>query len=347
MMNFFLRFFKRGKVQKMLAICGYYLGINAIFYWLNRNAKRIITFHNVLPSFLFRDDGTNGVSCSDIDFRKIVSEVAKRYRFSTDIGDSRTATITFDDGYLNQYEVAAKILHEMGEIPAIIFVAGDLVNADNPYQALVIDKLLFWKSYVPIEILHDCFKKEASRSDYWKWFIRPLYAQDQMSHGNSALRRLNAIYDIGKIFDKLPFELKRLRLTGIPSLKLQELSNRGWIVAWHSKSHYPLALIKKDKVKEELAPQEGFDKSVFSFPYGEMASVSKENIAEVQQLGYRCAVSNICAEHDYHSRWFLPRLMLSPDKVRLHFELSGFKYFTQHLRLMPSPEICEVTNGNI
>lgn len=334
--DFIRRFLKRVKAERMLAICGYYLGIDAVFYWLNRNAKRIITFHNVLPEPLFRDDGTNGVSCSDIDFKNIISEVAKKYRFSTDIGDSRTATITFDDGYLNQYEVAAKILHEMGEIPAIIFVAGDLVNVSNPHHALVIDKLLFWKSYVPIEILHDHFRMKASRSDYWKSRIRPLYAQDYETRGNCAFNSLNAIYDIGKVFDKLPSELKRLRLTGISSLELQELSNRGWIVAWHSKSHYPLALLKKEEVKEELTPSEDFDKSVFSFPYGEMTSVSKKNIAKVQQLGYRCAVSNICAEHDCHSQWFLPRLSLSSDKIRLHYELSGFKYFTRHLGLMPS-----------
>lgn len=338
-MNLVRRVLKKMKAEKILAVLGYYLGIDAVFYWLNRNAKRIITFHNVLPASLFMDDGTNGVSCSDIEFRNIISEVAKRYRFSTDIADCRTATITFDDGYLNQYEVAARILHEMGGIPAIIFVSGDLVDVSDPHHALVIDKLLFWKSYVPIEILHDCFKTKTSRSDYWERYIRPLYARDSRNHGRCAFRQLNSICDMETIFDKLPSELKRLRLTGISSLKLQELSNQGWIVAWHTKSHYPLAMLSKDEVKEELTPQTGFDKRIFSFPYGEMRSVSKENIADVQQVGYRYAVSNICAEHNCHSQWFLPRLSLSSDKVRLHFELSGFKYFTRHLRLMPSVKI--------
>lgn len=93
----------RKKLSRCIAVLSYWLGIDALFYWLNRHAKRTLTFHNVLPDAVFRHDVSNFVSNSVSEFRTIVRELRKRWRFSVDLFDPSTLTITFDDGYLNQY----------------------------------------------------------------------------------------------------------------------------------------------------------------------------------------------------------------------------------------------------
>ena len=86
-------------VVGIMAFAAYWTGIDAFFYWLNRKAKRIITFHDVLPDAIF-DKRANGVGCSESEFRRIVREIKKRFPISVDLGDVHSVTLAFDDGYL-------------------------------------------------------------------------------------------------------------------------------------------------------------------------------------------------------------------------------------------------------
>ena len=86
---------------------------------------------------------------SSSEFEKTVDEVSRRFGFSTDLTDSHTVTLTFDDGLLNQYETAGEILRRRG-IPAIVFVAGDVIDAE-PLGTLVTDKILLWNQFAPDE----------------------------------------------------------------------------------------------------------------------------------------------------------------------------------------------------
>ena len=58
----------RHKIVEIIAFLAYWTGIDALFYWLNRKAKRIVTFHNVLPDAMYRYDLANGVSNSESGF---------------------------------------------------------------------------------------------------------------------------------------------------------------------------------------------------------------------------------------------------------------------------------------
>ena len=181
------------KITTFVAFISYWLGVDAVFYWLNRKAKRIVTFHNVLPDDIFRNDIANGVSCADGDFRKIVHELKKRRSFSTDIFDSRSLTITFDDGYLNQYEIAAKILSAEGDIPAIIFPSGDVANG----QTLLVDKLLYWVAHVPKEVINSLGFVDGR--ELWVKKIRPDFAADVEGRGANVYHELDRIYQFEKI----------------------------------------------------------------------------------------------------------------------------------------------------
>lgn len=126
-------------LRHIFAVIGYWSGLDALFYWLNRKAKRTLTFHNVLPDDLMMVKGaTVGITMSLSDFKKMIGWIGERFKFSVDVDDPKTATITFDDGYKNEYEVAGKWLMAK-DIPAILFVSGQVIDA-APENCLEVDR---------------------------------------------------------------------------------------------------------------------------------------------------------------------------------------------------------------
>ena len=309
------------RVVSVLAFLCYYCGVDRLFYWLNRKRKRIITFHNVLPDAVYVDNLANGVSCSESEFKRIVDEIGRRFEFSVDLFDPATVTLTFDDGYLNQYEVAGRVLMDKG-IGAILFAAGDLIDSKEP---LVVDKLLHWTAYSPT--VKDLRKK-------WITEIRPAYAKDA-ARGNGIFGQLNGEYPFSAIMESLPDEYVRLRLHGLTSEQIQDLKEHGWIVGWHTRSHFPLSSLTDDEIRAEVTPPPGFADTVFSYPYGEPLSVDERCVRIAEECGYPCAVSNHQGESRLSGRFFLPRMSLPANKHRLHFRLCGAEYFLKNGRLLP------------
>ena len=307
-------------------------GVTNLFYVFNSKFKRILTFHNVLPDGLFEQNVANGVSCSASTFRKTIKMLSERWNFSTDLCDPRTITITFDDGYLNQYEIAAEILKEEGDIPAYIFPAGDVLDG----KMLVVDQLLHWASYVPSEILRE--KGYANGTELWVKEIWPRFNEDAQRLGMGVWQELNSVYPFEKIFIGLSSEYNRLRLSGISQQQLKELRERGWKVGWHTQSHYPLSRLSIVEKRREMTPPVDMQGEVFSFPYGETASVDLEAVQLAEELGFPAAVSNTTVRSPLTGRYFLPRMSASSDKYLHDFELSGLKHFLKFRRLLPTFE---------
>ena len=207
-------------------------------YYLNRRAKRIITFHNVLPDDIINSVPRIGCMESVSEFKKKIQEISNVFCFSTDLNDPKTVTVTFDDGMINQCEVAGKILHERG-IPAIMFVAGDVIDvaADD---TLVTDKILLWNRLAPDDAVRNVFNVLPSREELWVKYVQPAYRQDWRNRGREFLARLEAAYPISEIVKVLPPEWVRLRLCGVTGTQIEELRQRGWKIGWHTKSHFPL-----------------------------------------------------------------------------------------------------------
>ena len=317
-------------VNRVVAWLAYWGGVDALFYWLNRRAKRIITFHNVLPDEMFRRSVANGVSNSLGEFELIVDECARRFGFSTDLFDAKTMTITFDDGYRNQYTTAFKALQRRG-IPAYLFVSGNLLSkSPRSGDCLLIDKLLHWVSEAPIELI-----PSGDRLKYWVNEIWPGFVADSESKGNELFAKLCAKYPYEKIVESLPAAYVRERLTGMSEVEVDEMRKAGWKMGWHTRTHYPLSKLNDGDLAEELASPKEFRDVCFSYPYGNLVEVGQKAIDKVRELGYPCAVSDATKDGEPYSRWFLPRFALLPDKYQIHFELSGFKHFLKHGRLLP------------
>jgi len=322
------------KAVKFIEIVAYCLGVDALFYWLNRKAKRTLCFHNVLPDGMRIEGEAGSFDEEESHFRFIVREVAKHFAFSTDIFDAKTATITFDDGYLNQYEVAARVLKEEGDIPAILFVAGDNLDNADPSRCLVTDALTHWVSLVPSEKVKGKgegeqwnFNSSEERMRYWRNVIRPRYAEDGANRGKMALTEYDAVYPMAKAMEKLSSEYRRLRLTGVTSGQVADLRSRGWKVGWHTQTHFPLMQLSPDEQRKELTPGNLFKNEVLAYPYGCPGSIDAHTAKCAEEVGLPCACAACNDVPSWTGNYLLPRMYIGGDRYSIHFELSGAKHF--------------------
>lgn len=331
------------KLVKVLAVLAYCSGLCALFYWLNRRAKRILTFHNVLPDAMMKRGVANGVSGSLSEFEKIIDECAKRFRFSTDLFDAGTLTITFDDGYHNQYTTAFASLHRRG-IPAYLFVSGGCLAekaTHGRFPGLVIDQLTHWIDNVPagsyvldprqtaVEI------GDGNRSEVWENVLWPMFMNDGVNMGRGVLDACDKAYPMEKIIEALPKNYVAERLAGVTWAECEEMISAGWKIGWHMKSHYPLSRLSADNIERELDSPAALKSECLSYPYGNWAEVGEVAVRMARQMGYPCAVSNTNEDNRNISQFFLPRMTLSADRYMLHLELCGLKFFLKNFRLLP------------
>lgn len=327
----------------VLATVCYYIGLDHLFYMLNRNAKRIITFHNVMPSNLLPEGKSIGLTDTEESFATKIKEVRKHFRISTDVMDQQSLTITFDDGYRNQFDIAKKIL---GADKAVIFASGGVVNNDNPLGALTVDLLMHWTELIPnghydlSQTLGEGNIIDASsdnRQLLWQKIIWPAFVKDSESKGKNLFEALDKAYPMDKVLSNCSEEYLRLRLTGFTSNEIDNIRESDWVVGWHTQEHFPLSALTTDEKRieiAEMAPAET-KKTILSYPYGETQSVDLECLKIAEEAGYIGAVSNLPDVTPLTGQYFLPRITLSDNKYLLHFELSGLKHFIRNKKLLP------------
>ncbi len=331
---------------RFACVFSYWSGLDAFFYWLNRHAKRVLCFHHVLPDDMALNLPLDGFAVTASQFRRIVREVRRRLPLSVDIADSSRATITFDDGFLNQYEVAAEILRQEGEIPACLFVAGKMIGNDHPQSALDCDLLAAWATFVPEgdytlcingENRHFTIKDLLDRRRVWLSVLRPLWVDELRSATDRGklLKALSELYSFDKIFNELPEDYVRLRFTGVSHKQLEDLRSRGWTIGWHTYSHVTLKILSREEREKELTAPAEFAKEVMAYPFGSPDAIDDETIEIASRKGYPCAFSYMIDPGSMMGLWFLPRMSVPSSKYQLHFELSGLKYFLRTRRLLP------------
>lgn len=319
------------RIMKLIEWLAYWSGLDALFYWLNRRYPRVVCFHNVLPDALMVGGVAGGFSFSESDFRSIVRQIKGR------------AILSFDDGYLNQFEVVGRILREEGTV-GMLFVSKRLIDSPDPASALVVDQIIHWLGFVPngdykipycdriVELhLHD----DLQRYDAFVKVLNPIFFADAETKGEKLISALDEVYPMHKIFAAMPSEYRRLRLTGISTKQLEMLKQEGWVVGYHTDSHFPLKSLSTAEKHREIEGGKTLGCTVFAYPYGSPDAVDDECIA-IAHESYDRAYSFMEDPGKTNGTHFLPRMMVtSSDKYTLNFELSGLKHFLKTRRLLP------------
>jgi hypothetical protein len=291
-----------------------------------------------------------GVSHSAGVFRRQIAYLIRRFTCDTDLDNPTTLTITFDDGYLNQYAVALPILAEFS-LRAYFFCPLALWETGEP---LLVDRLLCWLSYVPPGTyalplrsgdapITLTIASDADRSSCWLRLNRLLTTREI---GEEALQAaFEACIPFAAIRESMAAEAYDLRFTPIPNAGLAEMRAYGHQIGAHARSHRILALLDDEMLEQEVAAcaaQVGpmFNTAVFSYPFGGVCEVTPRVIACVRAHGFTRAVSNINTPLPgdmAYGAHFLPRFGLpnTAAPYLLSFILSGAKYFLQYRRLLP------------
>lgn len=299
-------------------------GIFRLFYFLNRKAKRVLVFHNVIPDDVADKYGLVGASIRFSQFKRIVEAIESRFAFSPDLDDPSTVAITFDDGYFNQYAVAFKWLYSRG-IRGYLFYAGDVG------KILAIDRIALWREYAPIE-----FIPGANRVKYWGEVLWPEYMKDGASQGKNLIARLDAIYSFDKLFASVDREYLKMRFGEISAKELDEMRNSGWTIGWHTWSHSPLSTLDDARaIRELMAPAE-FEGMPISYPYGNDDLVGRRIVELTRGLDYGIAFSNTYESEMNVDKMFFPRMTLwASDVDYVDFVLSGLQFFIKRRKLLP------------
>ncbi len=318
------------RIRQICAFIGYWSGLDALFYWLNRKAKRVLTFHNVLPDELFSQAPIVGPIDKLSDFMQIIKIIGKRFPYSVDINDPKTATITFDDGYLNEYEIAGNWLIE-NDIPAILFVSGKMIDA-APQKCLAVDKALLWCACAQI----------PEKYRVWEGLWHQEFEKDGDNRGENVIARMESLCTFSTIMETLPKEWVRLRLSGVKREHLEELKRHEWIVGWHTYSHFPLGGLSLEEQQKELTVPKEFASSPMSYPYGTEPSVTERTCELAKEFDFPCAFSNDPDFSCLRGNFYRMRFSLTSDKYDIHFQLSGLKYFLKSFKLLPKSYVEEV-----
>lgn len=314
------------QMQIMMYRLAAWLGIFRLFYWINQHKKIVLTYHNVIPDTLFDNSLHLGVSHSQSVFEKQVKWLKKRFGVST----SRYL-VTFDDGYQNQIVVAADILNKHG-IKGVFFIS---FHAMLTHQTLMIDKLLWWLSYVPAGD-YTLFHQQWSVDDRHRQAVfTAIYALliEEPRWWHEMEQQIEQAYP----FQQLPgnASLQYLRLQPVQPEDLLDLSRHGHQIGAHSMDHRPLATLSRDDQQHDFALSMQYARQycntmLYSYPFGGLAEVSAQTARLCEEAGFTAAYMNMADKPDWqdvNENFVLQRISLPNESNRylIDAKLSGFE----------------------
>ncbi len=334
------RKYLKQKILYVFYIFSYCLGINKIFYFINRDRQRIITYHNILPLKYFEANTLHlGVSHSEEVFDAHINHILKRFDITTELGKEQSCIITFDDGFRNNYTQANTILQKYN-VKTYFFISLDMVINGN---LLWVDKILFWISFVPngeYTILDKKIKidNDFSRISAFQMIWNNIYKD--YSRKSSILEELENNYPFQSIaVDK---ELYEIRFKGMSLSEIEKMKSYGHKIGCHSMRHDILSLLEEDELDSDIAQSEKylgtlFNTKIYSYPFGGEKEVSQYTIKQVSKSKFSSAVMNISTPHFNYGTYAIPRFSLpnTSNKYIIDAKLSGMEYFLKYKSLLP------------
>lgn len=321
----------KNRVLKLLYAIAYHAGVVSLFYFINRKRQRILAYHNVINDDLFDDGMVHlGVSCSTSSFSKQLDIVLSRFTVTTDLGQPGSCIISFDDGYKNNIEIAARLLTARG-VCGLFFVPACYFEGSNIVWS---DRLLMWVAYVPAghySILGSKFVigDTASRHRLWSHLYDSILADYSMR--DFLLENLDRICPFDNIRKLIPDRMFELRFVGMDSSDIIELKSMGHRIGCHSFQHDVLSLLSSEQLDSDFLRcalySNIFDSNLYSYPFGGKSEVSPSVISMCKKYGYSAAFTN--CEGDSDDVFAIGRASLGnvTDKYCIEARLSGFEGF--------------------
>lgn len=200
------------------------------------------------------------------------------------------ALITFDDGYLDNYVHAFPVL-KARNLPAIIFLATDYIEADKPFYWDYVAYCFFHSSRTQIDlpglgvqVWSDSGVRDGVMQKWIEW-LKELPEREKQK----AVERLPEILGV-HVNDSIFADLT------ISWTQAREMSDNGIEMGGHTASHPILTRISPDGATNELMKsrqsiEDALGKRVtsFAYPNGQSTDFNNEIVRRVNQAGYEMA----------------------------------------------------------
>jgi len=274
-----------------------HLGMTKILWNHRQNGVYCFNFHRIGDANNCKYD-PNVFSCSVEDLAKYLHflknnfEIINQERFigiieSGRVVDEKLAYITFDDGYLDNYELAFPVLVAM-QVPATFFVATGLIEA----------KAIPWWDEIAWHIKH-CNLSELRLSSWNKTIILSTASE------NKSIREVLSQFKSSSA--QIDAQLVELRsITGLVLTHytnefmtwqhLSEMESAGMTIGAHSHSHRIFSSLNAKELSHELyhakkllEAQLTNEVLAISYPVGNASTYNKNMFDEIERQGYQLA----------------------------------------------------------
>jgi peptidoglycan/xylan/chitin deacetylase (PgdA/CDA1 family) len=229
---------------------------------------------------------------------------------------SKILVLTFDDGYKDNYEIAYPLLKSKN-IPFTIYITTSFLSSSAILWWYMIEEIILEKDYIELSD-----GERYSCKNFREKEITFLKIREKIIKGGNidiikTLKKLFSKYDIDWLgINKKYCEKLCLSVEDIKKLSQDTLVTIGS----HTKNHYPLSRLSKDKVYEEItAANKELERLIhrkiehFAYPFGSHLEAGDREFNIVKELGFKTATTarrgTIYYEHANYL-YCLPRIML-------------------------------------
>ncbi len=283
-------------------------GVFGALRHLRSGSTLILTYHGALPGDDDRYDFLTDNFVSAAAFERQMRWLARRYRLVSlrQMADAldggpplppRAATVTFDDGFANNFRVAFPILQRLG-VPCTIFLSTGLIGVVGAQ---------LWTERVKRAVALTTAPSLACSG------LSPkVYALDGRTSRERTARELLAALKRAQPDERDRHVAEIERLCGRPPIgagetmrydfldwdEVRTMSAAGIEFGSHTVSHPILTTLTDAQLEWELAESKrrieaelGVECYSFAYPNGKPADYGDREAAMLRRLGYRCAVT--------------------------------------------------------
>jgi peptidoglycan/xylan/chitin deacetylase (PgdA/CDA1 family) len=274
-----------------------HLGMTKILWRYRQNGIYCFNFHRIGDANKSKYD-PNIFSCSLEDLKKHLSFIKNNFEIinqtyfiaivnSGQIVDKKLAYITFDDGYLDNYELAFPVLRAMN-VPATFFVATGLIESEVvPWWDEIawhvkqcnLDELSLPSWHKPIVLSNTTLNKK----------IRAVLSQFKSASAPIEKQLVELRHITGLVLEHYDSEF-------MTWAHMAEMESAGMAIGAHSHSHRIFSSLSAKEISHELSHakmllEEKLTQKILSisYPVGNASTYNEDMFDEIDRQGYQLA----------------------------------------------------------
>jgi peptidoglycan/xylan/chitin deacetylase (PgdA/CDA1 family) len=241
--------------------------------------------------------------------------------------NQKFVVFTFDDGYVDNYEIALPVFRKHN-VPISIYITTGLINRTIPLWHFILDEIVY--SLESIEFQHD--GKQYNLDLRSKGQKKSGYLQLASIVNNVAIERQKELLDL--LFSKYGYDFVAYSEKHVLSWKtLATMSTDPLVtIGSHSVNHYEFARLNENEVRREMLDskyelEDKLRKNVdhFAYPFGCSPAINRREIEIARQCSFKTCTTTrpgfVCVEHcDFLDS--LPRINLTQDFEKAFLDIS-------------------------